>query len=189
VKSFFRPASFWESALMTLPDNAFFVLMRSVLGAIKTPFNKQNLLEDLSVFLSRSDIQKTMAAYIDDHDSRIIAAVALLGEPCEDELERFFSGEYSYVQLHALLLNLEERHILYRFWDEKKSRLALNPKLESILGPIAKNRSLLFHSFPAGEEKTAPLMTASLFAALFAFFLRGGVCYRGNSLRKKVVDE
>ncbi|MDR2181556.1 MAG: hypothetical protein LBN92_02640 [Treponema sp.] len=189
MKSIFRPAAFWESALMTLPDNAFFVLMRSVLGAIKTPFNKQNLLEDLSAFLSRPDIQKTMAAYIDDDDRRIIAAAALLGEPCEDELERFFSGEYSYVQLHALLLNLEERHVIYRFWDEKKSRLALNPRLENILAPIAENRSLLFHSFPAGGEKPAPAMTGSLFAALFAFFLRGGLSYRGNSLRKKVVDE
>ncbi|MDR1388692.1 MAG: hypothetical protein LBJ31_01765 [Treponema sp.] len=187
MKNSFRPVEFWKSSLMTLPDNAFFVLMRSVLGVIKTPFNKQNLLEDLSIFLSRADIQKTMATYIDPADRWIISAIALLDEPCEDDLERFFSIEFSYVQLHALLLNLEERHILYRFWDDKKSRLALNPKLKNILEPIAEDKSFLFQSSAAGEKQETPLMTGRILAALFAFFLQNIPFYRNGSLRKKTL--
>ncbi|MDR1143945.1 MAG: helicase-associated domain-containing protein [Spirochaetaceae bacterium] len=149
----FRSVSFWQSALVTLPDNTFFELMRSILGSIKTPFNKQNLLEDLSAFAARPEIQEAIAAYIDDHDRRIIAAIALLEEPLPGELERFFSGEYSYAELHSLLLNLEERLIIYRFRDEDKLRIALNPRLEKILAPAAKDTSVLF---PALAEPGSP---------------------------------
>ena len=62
----FRPVDDWKSALMTLPDNSFFELLRSVFGNIKTPFNKQRLMEDLFNLLSRDEIRKTIAAYIDE---------------------------------------------------------------------------------------------------------------------------
>jgi hypothetical protein len=153
VKAPFRSVSFWQSALVTLPDNTFFELMRSILGSIKTPFSKQNLLEDLSAFAARPEIQEAIAAYIDDHDRRIIAAIALLEEPLPGELERFFSEEYSYAELHSLLLNLEERLIIYRFRDGDKLRIALNPRLEKILAPAAEDSSVLF---PALAEPGSP---------------------------------
>jgi hypothetical protein len=37
----------WRGALLTLGDGPFFDLMRSYLGDIRTPFNKQRLVEDL----------------------------------------------------------------------------------------------------------------------------------------------
>jgi hypothetical protein len=151
----FRSLEFWQSALMTLPDTAFFDLMRSALGNIKTPFNKQKLLEDLSTFLSRPEIQETVAAFLDDADRRIIAAVAVLGEPIPGEMESFFSGEYAYADLHSLLLNLEERLIVYRFREDGLFRIALNPRFETILAPIAAGRSLLFSPAP-GPEKPEP---------------------------------
>jgi hypothetical protein len=194
----FRPVSFWQSALMTLPDQAFFELMRSVLGTIKTPFNKQRLLEDLSVFLSRPDILETMAALITVEDRRIISAVALLNEPAPGEMESFFSGEYSYAELQSLLLNLEERLITYRFREEGIFHLALNPKLESILAPIAGNRGILFPSLPPGSAvfEASPVMNGRILAALFSFFLRNETVYKNENqrdstpqLKKKILDE
>jgi hypothetical protein len=189
---------------MTLPDDAFFELMRSSLGAIKTPFNKQKLLEDLSSFVSRPEIQKTMAAYINGNDRRIIAAVALLGEPVPGELESFFSGDFSYAELQGMLLNLEERLILYRFREGDTLRLALNPRLEGILAPIAAARGELFSSselpeaaeFPSGP----PPVDSRVLAALFAFLFKGVPLLRGDpreageerpdlSFRKKALDE
>jgi hypothetical protein len=183
---------------MTLPDTAFFDLMRSALGNIRTPFNKQKLLEDLSAFLSRPEIQETIAAFLDRADRRIIAAVAALGEPVPGELESFFSGEYSYAALHSLLLNLEERFVIYRFREDSLFRIALNPRLENILAPVCRSR--LFFPLPVsgapdrtgvpasaefsprsgpppGTEARAPaeakLLDARLLAALFSFFLSG----------------
>jgi len=135
---------------MTLPDNAFFELVRTVFGKVKTPFNKQILASDLEKFLLRSDIQKNIASYIGRQDARIVAAVALLNEPRHSDMVAFFSGEFSYTELDDLLVNLEERFILYRFQDEDKNqnakRLALNPVFKSILSAFIADNSLLFHA-------------------------------------------
>ncbi|MDR2144814.1 MAG: hypothetical protein LBP29_10645, partial [Treponema sp.] len=213
----FRPLEFWQSALMTLPDTAFFELMRSALGNIRTPFNKQKLLEDLSGFLSRPETQETIAAFLDNADRRIIAAVAVLGEPVPGELESFFSGEYSYADLHGFLINLEERFIIYRFREDGLFRIALNPRLEPVLAPAAAGRSLLFSPVPdpragngsgprapegglppATEDRPPPEpLSGRLLAALFSFFLsersflKADASDRGGvfSPRKKVLDD
>ena len=154
----FRSIEFWKASIMTLPDNAFFELVRTVFGKVKTPFNKQILASDLEKFLLRSDIQKNIAGYIGKHDARIVAAVALLNEPRHSDMVAFFSGEFSYTELDDLLVNLEERFILYRFQDEDKSqnakRLALNPVFKSILSPFIADNSLLF---PAIHTDKMPL--------------------------------
>jgi hypothetical protein len=153
----FRSVEFWKSAIMTLPDNSFFELLRSVFGKVKTPFNKQTLLADLEVFLLREDIQKNIACYFDRNDARLVAAVAALGEPAPGDLESFFSGELSYAELHDLIINLEERFIFYRFRENGLSRLALNPVLEPVLSPLLGDPSLLFPSLDAaGAPPDAP---------------------------------
>jgi len=169
--SAFRSVDDWKSALMTLPDNGFFELLRSVFGNIKTPFSKQRLMDDLFKLLSKDEIRKTIAAYIDEQDHKIIAAVALLNEPAPGELENFFAGELSSAELHSVVLNLEERLILYRFRKapaesdhprmtgrgspaEGILRLALNPVLEKVLAPFAADIGPLFPSFPT--ESTVP---------------------------------
>ena len=143
---------------MILPDNAFFELLRTVFGKIKTPFNKQILMNDLEKFLLRDDIKKNIASYINHSDALIIAAVAALNEPVPDDLETFFAGELNYTALHDLIVNLEERFIIYRFFEEEQnhriSRLALNPVLKSILSSIAADSSLLFPSISANEQIT-----------------------------------
>jgi hypothetical protein len=180
---------------MTLPDKTFFELMRSVLGTIKTPFNKQTLLEEFSLFAANPGIQEIMAAYIDDNDRRIIAAVALLGEPQPGELESIFTGEFSYTELQGMILNLEERLILYRFRDEGKQHLALNPRLEKILGPVAMDSSILFPSIPIprGIILPPPFMDDRILAAL-CVFLTGKEILKGEesgelSIRKKILEE
>ncbi|MDR2210777.1 MAG: helicase-associated domain-containing protein [Spirochaetaceae bacterium] len=178
---------------MTLPDNTFFELMRSVLGTIKTPFNKQTLLEELSRFVANPEIQETMAAYIDGSDRRIIAAVALLGEPEPGELESIFTGEFSYTELQGMLLNLEERLILYRFRDQGKLHLALNPRLEQILAPAAADTPVLFPSVPMEEAAPPDTMNDRTLAALCGF-LTGKEVLRaeeseGPLLRRKVLEE
>jgi hypothetical protein len=183
---------------MTLPDSSFFELLRSIFGNIKTPFNKQRLLADLAVLLSKDAIQKTIASYIDEGDARIIAAVALLGEPAPGDLESFFAGELSYATLHETLLNLEERFILYRFREEGQSRLALNPVLEAVLTPFAADRALLFPSSPipaedSGKTGSAPVGRPAaddrLIGGILSFVSEETRFFKNEGgLRKKVLD-
>jgi hypothetical protein len=194
MRTIFRPAEFWKSAVMTMPDNSFFELLRSVFGKIKTPFNKQQLLKDLEIFLLRDDIQKTIAGYIDENDSKIIAAVALFGEPVPSDLETFFNGELSYTRLQDIIVNLEERFILYRFNEEDTSRIALNPVLEKILTPFITDISLLF---PEDDEEntgseTSPqtaVLNDRILAALLSFASQWDLFYRTEGvIRKHVVE-
>ena len=183
---------------MTLPDNAFFELLRTIFGKIKTPFNKQALMNDLEKFLSRDDIIKNIACFINHGDSIIIAAVAALNEPSPDDLETFFAGELSYTELHDLIVNLEERFIIYRFFEENHNRrigrLALNPVLKSILSPIAADSSLLFPSVSANEspqDETMPVKSLDdrILAALLSFVSRNRVFFRaGGGIRQKVCN-
>jgi hypothetical protein len=199
----FRSVEFWKSAIMTLPDNAFFELMRTVFGKIKTPFNKQVLIGDLEKFLLRSDIRENIAGYIDQNDARIITAVAALNEPSPRELENFFTDEFSYAELHDLIVNLEERFILYRFSQESKNqepgaianRLALNPVLKSILSPLTGDRHLLFPPVPQSEIDTAAKAGIHVFddrilAALLSFVFQNKTFFKygGGGIQRKVIN-
>jgi hypothetical protein len=196
MKDVFRSVEFWKSAVMTMPDNSFFELLRSVFGKIKTPFKKQQLVNDLETFLLREDIQKTISAYIDQNDTKVIAAIALFGEPVPEELENFFSGELSYAQLQDIIVNLEERFIVYRFVEEKKSHLALNPVLEQALLPFTANISALFPAVPADEalpEQEARYNTAVLddriLAGLLSFVSQEETFFRAEGvIRKRVIE-
>jgi len=192
-KNIFRPVDFWKSAVMTMPDSSFFELLRCVFGKIKTPFNKQQLLKDLEIFLLREDIQKTIAAFIDENDAKVIAAVALFGEPVMGELESFFYDELSFAQLHDIVVNLEERFILYRFKEENKSRLALNPLLEQALAPVAADISVLFPVVAAtaaeAETASAPLLNDRILAGILSFVSQWQPFYRAEGvIRKQVIE-
>jgi len=209
-----RPVDHWKSAIMALPESNFFELLRSVFGNIKTPFSKHKLLEDLFAFLSKKENQKTIAAFIGEQDHKVIAATALLNEPETGNLEYFFAGEMTDAELQAVIINLEERLILYRFRDEKIMRLALNPVLEEVLAPFIADTNPLFRSYPkednAGTEATLPEKCRSsyisdprIMTALFAFIIEEEELFKGEAgtepkglksqgtlpeLRKKVSD-
>ena len=187
----FRPVEFWKASIMILPDTAFFELLRTVFGKIKTPFNKQVLMDNLEKFLSRDDIRKNIASYINENDRRIISAIAVLDEPASDDLKTFFTGEISYAGLHDSVVNLEERFIVYRFFEKGESRLALNPVLKAILSPIAPDRSLLFPSVCIDEvhQSTAVLFDDRILAALLSFVSRNGDFFRSTgTIRQKILN-
>ena len=201
MKNAFRSVEFWKSAVMTMPDNSFFELLRSVFGKIKTPYQKQQLINELETFLLREDIQKTITAYIDQTDAKVIAAVAMFGEPVPGELESFFCGEFSYAQLQDIIVNLEERFILYRFREDKanlqtSSRFALNPVLEQVLLPFAADISALFpaaaeqaSSLNAEEVTPKILLNDLMLASVLSFVQQWDPFFRTEGvIRKRVID-
>jgi hypothetical protein len=192
-KGIFRSIEFWKASIMPLPDHAFFELLRTVFGKIKTPFNKQNLVGELEKFLSNNDIQKNIAAYIDKNDARIIAAIAVLNEPTASELDAFFDGEIDNTELHDMVINLEERFILFRFM-ENESRLALNPVLEPVLAQYTVDKSSLFPSFnntPPGKtgKQNLPFLDDRILAALLSFVSQNEAFFiKEGRIRQKVLN-
>lgn len=172
-----RTIADWKEALIRLPDGPFFDLMRGYLGDIRTPFNKQRLVDELAAFLGRREHLEAVAAYLDETDRKLVAAVEMLGDPAAAELASFFDGDLAFAELHAALLNLEERLVLFRFDEEGHKRLALNPVLEPALAAAARDSAMLYPCFPApaADEDGAAGSGAmdELFLAAVACYLRG----------------
>jgi len=204
-KKIFRSIEFWKSSMMSmtdnkLSDNSFYELLRSVFGKIKTPFNKQQLLKDLEKFLLREDIQKTIISYISENDAKIIAAVALFDEPFPEDLKNFFADEFNYMQFHDIIVNLEERFILYRYKDEEaraghQTKLALNPVLEQALAPFTSDISLLFPSSLSTPKtkrgKPLTVLNDRVLAGLLSFvsqWTETAFFKREDILRKQIID-
>ena len=65
----------WRESIAVLPDNHFFEIIRMYLGEIKTPFNKQKLIEELGAFIRREENRRTLISLLSETDLRIISAV------------------------------------------------------------------------------------------------------------------
>ena len=183
----FRSIEQWKTAIITLPDALFFDLVHSALGNIQSPFNKQRLLDDLAAFLSNKNIQKTIAAYIDEDDHKMIAAISMLNEPDHRELTAFFSGEYSYTKIASLVVNLEERLIVYGI--KESGRLSLNPIFKKILLPFAADTKILFPYIKAADTTPPASLFDDLYlASLITFIAPEKYTVRGDgALRKSLL--
>jgi hypothetical protein len=88
--------------------------------------------------------------------------------------------------IQDLLLNLEERFIIYRFREDGSLRLALNPDLEPALAPFAEDSQALFPKLPSdteGIEKGSALAGDCLIAGIVSFILEEPCFFKSASLR------
>jgi hypothetical protein len=158
----------WQESVATLPDSRFFDIMRVYLGEVKTPYNKQKLIEQLSAFFHREQNRENLAAMLDDFDKQIITAVAVLPEVTQTRLSDFFAGEYTLSKLYTRLLNLIDRLIIYKDRQVKGAQqyIHLNPLLDETLAPYISLSRILppavcAERFDAPQFCISPLFTAS----------------------------
>ena len=137
----------WRSAMVALHEQAFFKLINAALGGVKSPYNKQKLIEELQSFLSRGDIQQAIDSLIDGKDMETIAAVTLLKTPSARELVEFLAIGESFAEAAGRVSNLEERLILYRRPYEGAAAVSLNPVLAGILNKYTVDYSYILPSY------------------------------------------
>jgi len=181
----------WKSAFLTLPDAAFFDILRNYLGDVKSPFNKHNLLEGMEAFLRRPDTRRSILALVDERDARLLTAVYLLDAPTHEELHRFFDGELGYLDLHHHLLNLQDRLLVYADRSGGDEEILLNPLLEEDLLASAVDASLLVRSRKAEPtDLPRPWISDSLLIALLSVLLEEGDFLKSDGgIRKKTETE
>lgn len=160
----------WKGSLLKLPDEVFFDIMRNYLGELKTPFNKHSLVEELSSFLRKPSTLERIVARIDETDARVLTAIEVLGRPTMERLFGFFEDAMSYLELHYLLLNLQERLLVYLDGEGRRPVLVLNPVLAERLREEILDTTLLFPSADRSEPKgELPWPTESLLLAFFSY--------------------
>ncbi len=163
----------WQETLTRLPDEYFFDLVRMYLGEIKTPYNKQKLIEKLGAFLRRPENRKNMEDMLDRDDCTVITAVAVLPEPTQEKLLALLGNGLPFNSVYERILNLEERLILYRTAQDGKTVFAVNPLTEDIVLPHSDIRLLLPETpFPsaAAQNVSGGVFSPLILAALLPFF-------------------
>ncbi|MBO5137178.1 MAG: helicase-associated domain-containing protein [Spirochaetaceae bacterium] len=182
----------WREALCQLPDNHFFDLMRMYLGEIKTPYNKQKLIESLSSFLHKTEVRQRILDLLSTEDIQIIASVKFLNLPTENLLTSFFSEIMPFSVFYDLLLNLEERLLLFQYTDfhSGKRVFAINPLLEDFIEPFVDISVLLPVVLKQKPYKTnTRQLSSQLLAGMFSFLAQQpDICKQDGTLKKRTLE-
>ncbi|MBO6219140.1 MAG: helicase-associated domain-containing protein [Treponema sp.] len=183
----------WRESIAVLPDNHFFEIIRMYLGEIKTPFNKQKLIEELGAFIRKEESRKTLVSLLSETDLRIISAVKYISRATLEKLFSFFAGSFSYAELYERILNLEERLILYRKTDKNtdKTIILLNPHLEDDLEPYTKQTVLLENpDYAELSYETPSMLSPELIAAFVSFINKNqDLCKADGTFKKRTQAE
>ncbi len=180
----------WRDSLVTLADQHFFDLMRMYLGGIKTPFNKQKLVEELAVFLRKAANREKMIKALDAMDLSLLTAVHLLRESGQEKIVRLFSGTWSFPEVYDRLMNLEERLLIYRTGALGLKSYRITPYLLEQIIPMLSFSRLM----PASENNPAVFQSLVLDdlvqAALYAWFTHRSESLKVSArFKKKTIEQ
>ncbi len=182
----------WRESLSTLQDHHFFELMRMYLGEVKTPYNKQKLIEELSAFIRRDENKKIIIQLLSENDCLVLSAIRTIPCASQEKLIAFFTGTFTFAELYEHVMNLEERLLLYRYIDplSGKNVFAVNPLLEETLEPYIQQSLLLPEGIldtPPRSKQPKQQLSAQLLASLFTLVnSEPGLCKADGSFKKKV---
>lgn len=181
----------WRETLNTASDEKFFDIMHIYLGEIKTPYNKQKLIEQLSSFLRNEQNRKTIFSLLTDEDIKILTAIKYIQNAEISKIEKFFTPVFSLGDLYSKLTNLEERLLIFTRNSDGKKIVQLNPLLEDNLNPYLSLENLISEESSDLTPDEAELKLSPSVIAVFLSFLSGKkeICKADGSLKKKPLEE
>ena len=135
----------WRETLSGMENQQFFSLIHLYLGEVKTPYNKQNLIEQLSSFIRKEENQNLIFNLLSENEILILNAIYFIQNCSQEKLSTFFSGTFSFAYLYESLINLEERLLIYKKIDSdnKTHCYKINPIIEKKLLSVLKLSALL----------------------------------------------
>lgn len=199
----------WRESLTAMDEMGFFGLMRLYLGEIKTPYNKQKLIESLTSFLHKEENRRVLIKLLSREELMIIGAVLYIPFCTKEKAAAFFSPTFSFAFLHNAFLNLEERLILFRRKDAENAKeyFDVNPLLLNDIEPLINAELLFPQAHPVRQASAAAevfgraegtdvpavcerhFLSARLLASWFAFTAENPDCCRSDGSFKKKTHE
>ncbi len=187
----------WRESLSTMSDHHFFDMMRMYLGEIKTPYNKQKLIEELSVFLRKEQHKKLIIQLLSEEELEILTAVNSLPSPTLNTLAKLFSETWTYAELYEKLMSLEERLVLFQYQGKDTGRVlyGINPHLAETVAPLLNPDRLFPPAAP--EEQKADIfaqprkpaeLSPCLLTAAVSFALENPDLFKADGTFKKRVE-
>lgn len=187
----------WRESFTRMSDQQFFDIIRMYLGEIKTPYNKQNLLEDLSSFLRKEENRNAIVRLLCNIDLKLLAAVRFIPHVSRKKLESYcgtmFGNKFPKVSMTEHLTNLMQRLLVFEFMNplDGNVELRINPLLEEVLLPLIPIELLLPKpSVPATRNSEAALLTPQLLAAFVSYILmHPDLCKADGCIKKRNASE
>ena len=179
----------WRESMALFSEENFFELVRTYLGPIQTPYNKQKLVEELGAFLKNASNREKMLLMLDDDDRTILSAVSLIADCTSSKLAAFFSGVYAPVPLFEHLVSLEERLFIYSRADKRlnKKIISIVPYMKDIVSTFASlDKILSVSEAKTVQEAKSSRISQSLIACLISYIAENSdVCKADGTLKKK----
>jgi len=178
----------WQNSILELNEQQFFDIIRLYLGDIKTPYNKQRLIEQLASFVHNDENQKNIISLLDSFDLSLICAVYFISNPTKELLSEFFAGEYHLADIYFELSNLVSRLVIFVQKDaySNKQYYRINPLLEEKLLPLI-NVSNILKQKPVVSVNLDDQFTISpnFLAAFISFLIHQGCSCKNDGTIKK----
>ena len=182
----------WRAYLATMENEKFFDLIRMYLGEVKTPFNKQKLIEDLSAFLRKADNKKNICSLLGKNDLKILSYISLIPSASYETVTSFFANDNFGHSIYDHIENLKERLLIFILDEEfGPKKIRINPLLEESLEPILGLEWLLDDSGKIQETEPASFFLTPMFIASFVSYvsMHPELCKANGELKKKVCEE
>ncbi len=184
----------WRESLNVLPDNQFFDLMHIYLGKIKTPYNKTDLIEQLSAFLRKDENKKTIIKLLTKTDIKILTAINFINECTFEKLEEFFLSDETFSQkmIFEKLENLNQRLLIFAYEDKMslKKIISINPLLYSELEKFLNLQNLISCVSKNSNVKFQNLLTADYLAAFISYVQNHkDLCKANGEFKKKSLND
>lgn len=156
--------------LIQLDDESFFALMRNYLGPIKTPYNKHDLIRELTALLLREKTIQQIRGHLSGEDIPVLQAISLLSEPQEGELTQFLQGTLSGTGVQQKLINLRDRLLIIPT-EHRAGGVCINPVVAPwLLDEIGRHRTPVAGTPIAGTPIGGPAVSASAGVSALPWF-------------------
>ena len=184
----YNSISEWQENISALPDEKLFEILRLYLGEIRTPYNKQRLIEQLAGFIRNETNLSTIISLLDEFDIKILTAIYYIPNADRTLLVDFFSTDYSLGELYSELSNLTLRLLIYTEKDKYsgKKYLRINPLVLDRLTPFIRMSSILSEaSAMSYSMEDVFCLSPNLLAAFISFINMYGCSCKADGTIKK----
>ncbi|MCQ2592778.1 MAG: helicase-associated domain-containing protein [Treponema sp.] len=178
----------WQECISALPDNKFFDVVRLYLGEVKTPYNKQRLIEQLAGFLRNEENLSNMMLFLDETDIKFLTAIHFIPNATQNILLDFFSSEFEYGDIYGEISNLISRLLIFIEKDKysDKEYLRINPLIWDSLQPrLSISNILSSPSVMAYSMEDNFTISPDLLVSLICFIKNFGCSCKSDGTIKK----
>lgn len=182
----------WSESIYSLDDEKFFDIIRIYIGEVKTPYNKQRLIEQLASFVNNPGNQNNILALLDETDLKILNAICYIKNPTRDLIARFFENEYSVADVYSVISNLSSRLIIFSYKDKFSGRESykINPFLWKKIENLINLKVLLNPEVVTSLSVEDAFSLSPVFLMAFVSFIKhfGCSCKSDGTLKKNDVN-